>query len=168
MRKRLPDSTVEALIVLSVLTVAFAGAIAGITIWLVNYNGGTASAAVTQPAETTQPATTEAATTESATTEAATATDQPATTDAASGQGDAAAGKEVFATAGCGGCHTLADAGTNGNIGPNLDDAKPPYDLVVERVTHGKGAMPAFGDQGALDAQQIQDVAAYVSEATAG
>src|SRR5207302_2377466 len=31
-------------------------------------------------------------------------------------------GKQLF-TAKCGGCHTLADAGTTGTIGPNLDDA---------------------------------------------
>ena len=174
MRKRLRDSTVEALIVLSVLTVAGVAAIAGVTVWLVNYDGGTASAsatqpAETQPAETTGQATTEAPTTAEATTaEVTTNTEEQATTGAEGGEGDPAAGKEVFASAGCGSCHTLSDAGTNGNIGPNLDDAKPSYDLVVERVTHGQGAMPAFGDQGVLDAQQIQDVAAYVSQATAG
>jgi mono/diheme cytochrome c family protein len=75
--------------------------------------------------------------------------------------GDAAAGTTVFDSAGCGGCHTLADAGTNGTIGPNLDDAQPDYALVVERVTNGQGAMPSFKDQ--LTETQIQDVAAYVS-----
>ena len=30
-------------------------------------------------------------------------------------------GKAKFAA--CGGCHTLADAGTKGTVGPNLDDA---------------------------------------------
>jgi cytochrome c6 len=75
--------------------------------------------------------------------------------------GNATAGKQVFATAGCTGCHTLKDAGSNGTVGPNLDDAKPPDDLVVERVTNGKGAMPSF--KGQLSSKQIQDVAAYVS-----
>ena len=37
--------------------------------------------------------------------------------------GAATAGKAVFASAGCGGCHTLAAAGTSGNVGPNLDKA---------------------------------------------
>jgi len=83
-----------------------------------------------------------------------------ATTPAAGGKGDAAAGKIVFASAGCGGCHTLADAGSNGNVGPNLDQAKPSPDLVVTRVTNGQGNMPPFKE---LTAQQIQDVAAYVS-----
>ena len=74
---------------------------------------------------------------------------------------DVVAGKEVFATAGCEGCHTLADAGAKGNVGPNLDDAKPSLALVVDRVTNGKAAMPPF--KGQLTEQQINDVAAYVS-----
>jgi mono/diheme cytochrome c family protein len=79
--------------------------------------------------------------------------------------GDPAAGKQVFETAGCKGCHTLADAGATGTVGPNLDDAKPSYDLVVERVTNGKGPMPSF--KGQLSEQQIMDVAAYVSSVAA-
>ena len=64
-------------------------------------------------------------------------------------------------SAGCVGCHTLADAGATGTVGPNLDDAKPDEALVVERVSNGKGAMPPF--KGQLSDKQIQDVAAYVS-----
>ena len=52
--------------------------------------------------------------------------------------GDVAAGKEVFTTAGCASCHTLADAGTNGTVGPNLDEAKPSAALVKQRVTNGR------------------------------
>ena len=63
--------------------------------------------------------------------------------------------------AGCGGCHTLSAAGTNGSVGPNLDDASPSYDKVVERVTDGQGEMPSFKDD--LSAQEINDVAAFVS-----
>ncbi len=74
---------------------------------------------------------------------------------------DVVAGKEVFESAGCVGCHTLADAGATGTVGPNLDEAKPPADLVVTRVTNGMGAMPPF--KGQLSEKQIQDVAAYVS-----
>ena len=74
---------------------------------------------------------------------------------------DVVAGKEVFESAGCVGCHTLADAGATGNVGPNLDEAKPSADLVVTRVTNGMGAMPPF--KGQLSDKQIQDVAAYVS-----
>jgi cytochrome c553 len=82
-------------------------------------------------------------------------------------QGDPAAGKDIFVNvAGCGSCHTLADAGTSGAVGPNLDDAKPDHALVVDRVTNGAGVMPSF--QGTLSEQQIQDVAAYVVQATSG
>ena len=72
-----------------------------------------------------------------------------------------AAGRKVFAAAGCGGCHTLADAGSSGNVGPNLDEAKPDAARVAMRVTNGRGAMPPF--KGQLDATQIAAVAAYVS-----
>jgi sulfite dehydrogenase len=82
------------------------------------------------------------------------------------GEGDAAAGKQVFASEGCASCHTLADAGATGSVGPNLDDAKPPVDLVVDRVTNGSGVMPSFKDR--LSEQQIRDVATYVSTAAGG
>lgn len=75
--------------------------------------------------------------------------------------GDAAAGKKVFLSAGCTSCHTLADAGSTGTVGPNLDEAKPSAELVMERVTNGMGVMPSF--KGQLSEKQIQDVAAYVS-----
>ncbi len=88
-----------------------------------------------------------------------TPTETTGTETTPSGAGDAAAGKEVFVAQGCGSCHTLADAGASGSVGPNLDETKPSYDLVVDRVTNGKGAMPSFD----LEEQQIQDVAAYVS-----
>lgn len=89
-----------------------------------------------------------------------------AETGAAAPAGDPAAGKAVFESAGCASCHTLADAGATGAVGPNLDDAKPPYDLVVDRVTNGAGVMPAFAGQ--LSEQDIQNVAAYVVQATSG
>jgi cytochrome c6 len=72
-----------------------------------------------------------------------------------------AAGKRVFVSAACGGCHTLADAGSGGNVGPNLDQLKPSKDRVVKQVTNGGGVMPAF--KGQLTQQQIDAVAAYVS-----
>jgi mono/diheme cytochrome c family protein len=73
----------------------------------------------------------------------------------------AAQGKEVFQTAGCTSCHTLKDAGATGTVGPNLDQAKPPKSLVVDRVTNGKGVMPSF--KGQLTSAQIDAVATYVS-----
>ena len=110
------------------------------------------------PSHTTPAPTTPAPTTPAPTTPAPTT---PTNTTPAAEPGDAVAGKHVFLTAGCASCHTLADAGTNGTVGPNLDDKKPPYALVVDRVTSGKGVMPKFGGQ--LTDKQIQDVAKYVS-----
>jgi mono/diheme cytochrome c family protein len=88
---------------------------------------------------------------------------EPAPTEPAPGgaAGDPAEGKEVFLSAGCASCHTLSDAGASGTIGPSLDAAQPPPELVVDRVTNGAGAMPSFADS--LSEAQIQDVAAYVS-----
>ncbi len=78
---------------------------------------------------------------------------------------DPAAGSRVFSTAGCGGCHTVADAQATGRVGPNLDDSRPGEAFVVERVTNGKGtAMPAYA--GTLSEQEIRDLAAYVVAAT--
>lgn len=86
----------------------------------------------------------------------------PATTEAPPAGGSAEAGKAVFASAGCGSCHTLAAAGATATVGPNLDETQPSSDLVVERVTNGSGAMPSFKDS--LTEPQIEDVAAFVSE----
>ena len=80
--------------------------------------------------------------------------------------GDPTAGKTIFKTGPCAGCHTLADAGTTGTVGPNLDQAKPPLSRVVDRLLHGAGAMPSF--KGQLSDKQIADVAAYVVKATGG
>lgn len=94
-------------------------------------------------------------------------TGAPATTGgAAAAEGDPAAGKMVFESAGCASCHTLADAGATGTVGPNLDQVKPPYDLVVTMVTNGGAIMPSFKDT--LSEQDIKNVAAYVVQATSG
>ena len=113
--------------------------------------------------ETTATETTETETTETTETE----TTETETTEPGGLEGDPVAGKEIFlGTAGCGGCHTLADAGTSGTVGPNLDQSPASEELVVDRVTNGRGAMPPF--QGTLTEQQIADVAAYVSQAAGG
>lgn len=73
-------------------------------------------------------------------------------------------GKEVFAEAGCGGCHTLADAGAAGQTGPNLDILKPSAAQTGAMVAQGGGAMPSFS--GRLSSDQIKAVAQYVEQAT--
>ena len=83
------------------------------------------------------------------------------TTSGGGESGDATKGEALFASAGCGGCHTYSKAGSSGSIGPNLDDAAPSFDKVVTQVTNGGGPMPSFKDQ--LSEQDIRDVAAFVS-----
>jgi cytochrome c553 len=111
---------------------------------------------------TTETTTTE--TTESTSTETTTGETTTTTTETGGGapEGDPVAGKAIFTGAsGCTGCHTLADAGSTGNVGPNLDDAMPSFDLAYDRVTNGQGGMPSF--KTSLTDQQRADVAAYVS-----
>jgi mono/diheme cytochrome c family protein len=74
--------------------------------------------------------------------------------------GEAPDGEAIFAEAGCGGCHVLDAAGASGTVGPNLDESQPPKELVIERVTNGMGAMPAFKDS--YSPEQIEAVADYV------
>jgi uncharacterized membrane protein len=74
------------------------------------------------------------------------------------------AGRNVFLSAGCAGCHTLTDAGATGQVGPNLDAAQPTRALVLERVRNGKGTMPSFRSR--LSEDELQAVAAYVAAAS--
>jgi mono/diheme cytochrome c family protein len=94
-------------------------------------------------------------TTATETTTEETTTGEETTTDTST-----AAGKEVF-VANCGSCHTLADAGTSGNVGPNLDTVGLAADEVESQVRSGGGGMPAFEDQ--LSDEEITEVAAYVA-----
>jgi YVTN family beta-propeller protein len=73
----------------------------------------------------------------------------------------APSGKAVFASAGCGGCHTLAAAGASGQVGPNLDELKPDAAAVEAVVNSGSGVMPSF--KGKLSSEEIKAVAAFVS-----
>jgi cytochrome c6 len=81
-------------------------------------------------------------------------------------KGSATSGKTVFASAGCGSCHTLSAANSTGTIGPNLDSLKPDYRAVTAQVTNGGAQMPSF--KSSLKTQQIADVAAYVVTSTGG
>lgn len=77
-------------------------------------------------------------------------------------------GKRVFtelAEPRCGACHTLADAGTKGEVGPVLDTLKPSASRVATAVTNGIGVMPAFED---LTEEQVKAVALYVQTVTGG
>src|SRR4029453_8273979 len=73
-------------------------------------------------------------------------------------------GKAVFAEAGCGSCHTLADADATGTVGPNLDERRPSRARVATLVTNGSGVMPSFRDR--LTPEQSEEGAVYVSAVT--
>jgi len=83
--------------------------------------------------------------------------------------GDQSRGKTLFQQK-CGGCHTLADASSNGTVGPNLDDAfkgsrlQGYKDSTIEQVVRDQielatGQMPPNLVKGA----DADDVAAYVA-----
>tara|TARA_B100001057_G_scaffold188667_1_gene189488 strand:+ start:111 stop:440 length:330 start_codon:yes stop_codon:yes gene_type:complete len=74
-------------------------------------------------------------------------------------------GLEIFnESAGCAACHVLKAAGSEGNIGPNLDTVEGlSYESVMDIVTHGLGVMPAFGEDEILTKEQIDIVSFYVA-----
>jgi mono/diheme cytochrome c family protein len=69
--------------------------------------------------------------------------------------------KALF-TSNCAGCHTFAAAGTNGTVGPNLDQISPTADRIAEQIRNGGGGMPPF--EGQLTDEQIQALAKFVFE----
>ena len=103
-----------------------------------------------------------------------TVTEEPAAeqTPAAEGEtppaeteGDTAevAGQEQFVNT-CGGCHVLADAGTNGQVGPNLDELAPDVDTVLTAIQVGPGQMP----ENLLEGEEARQVAEYVAANAGG
>jgi mono/diheme cytochrome c family protein len=86
--------------------------------------------------------------------------------------GSAAAGRAVFTSAGCGGCHTFAPAGASGSVGPDLDEALQGKDPEFIRqsivdpnaeITQGfsAGVMPQnFGQE--LSPKQLDDLVAFL------
>jgi mono/diheme cytochrome c family protein len=53
-------------------------------------------------------------------------------------KGDPAAGKKLFASEGCSGCHTYGPAGSHGTIGPDLDK------LAQDAKQANKGSLAEF------------------------
>jgi mono/diheme cytochrome c family protein len=93
--------------------------------------------------------------------------------------GDAKAGATLYTAQGCGGCHRFKPAGSNGNVGPDLDKlaeyAKKANQGSLAEFTHEsianpgayieKGypnAMPNFG--ATLSDKQIADLVAYLTQ----
>jgi mono/diheme cytochrome c family protein len=78
-----------------------------------------------------------------------------------------ALGRQVFlekAQPQCGLCHTLSDAGTDGGVGPVLDDLRPSEEVVAQAVKNGIGPMRPYTE---LSDEEIAAVAYYVATVTA-
>jgi sulfite dehydrogenase len=78
-----------------------------------------------------------------------------------------ALGKQLFTRAAqppCALCHTLRDAGSQGAVGPVLDELRPDATRVANALRNGLGSMPAYKDS--LSQAQIQALALYVSRAS--
>jgi mono/diheme cytochrome c family protein len=95
-------------------------------------------------------------------------------------KGDPAAGKTIFASSGCAGCHTFKPAGATGKVGPDLDnlasDAQKAGQGSLDQYTassiknpsayvvpgYKAGVMPSYGSQ--LSDKQIADLTAYLTK----
>jgi cbb3-type cytochrome c oxidase subunit III len=66
----------------------------------------------------------------------------------------------------CGSCHAFADAGTDGTIGPNLDQSNVTLQEATRQIENGGGGMPAF--KGQLSEKQIRTLAEYVTKQRRG
>ena len=132
---------------LAVVGLLFVAALAGFLVGRGSADDDDSPAAA--ETQTTEETATEAATTEAATTEA-TETEG----------GEDADGAAVFASAGCGGCHTFGPANSNGTVGPNLNTIDLSKDEIEQQVRNGGGGMPPFGDS--LSDDEIDAVADYV------
>jgi len=119
---------------------------------------------VSSPTPTTPTPTTSTPTTPSGTPGGTTST--PGGTPVGTGSsslGDVNAGRQIFTSVGCTGCHTLAAAGSLGGV--DLDSLKPSLAVAIDNITNGNAeGMPAWAGQ--LTKTQIQNVAAFVYCAT--
>ncbi|MGE0063236.1 MAG: cytochrome c [Xanthobacteraceae bacterium] len=89
-----------------------------------------------------------------------------ATVAAQAAEPDKALGEKVFnelSEPQCKLCHTLAAAGAEGEVGPNLDELKPTEEKIRLAVERGVGNMPPFGE--VLSKEQVDAVVRYVADA---
>jgi cytochrome c2 len=103
-------------------------------------------------------------------------------TGASGGGADVAAGKDAFNANGCGACHTLAAAGSNGKVGPDLDKLKsyassankPLEDFIHESIVdpgayvekgYPNGVMPDFSK---LPGSTVDALVAFLAQSAKG
>ena len=106
-------------------------------------------------------------------------TTQPQPQQPQPASGDAAAGKQAFASNGCGSCHTFKPAGSSGTTGPDLDKlpdfaqkaGKPLPAFVHESIVDPnayveqgfpEGVMPSYDK---LSDKQVDDLVAFLTQA---
>ena len=130
---------------------------------------GEAAGETTETTGTTETQTTPTETTQTQTTPTETSPSAPPPSPPA---GNAAAGKAVFDANGCGSCHTFSPAGSNGTVGPDLDNALKGKDaaFIHESIVdpnkviasgYNAGIMPqTFGQQ--LSPKQLDDLVAFL------
>jgi mono/diheme cytochrome c family protein len=98
---------------------------------------------------------------------------EPAPTTTGGASGSVEAGRTLFRVSGCGGCHTVADAGTSGTTGPNLDETLAGKDAayveqgIVEPDAeiaegYGPGVMPQTYEQ-QFSPEQIDDLVTFLT-----
>jgi cbb3-type cytochrome c oxidase subunit III len=68
---------------------------------------------------------------------------------ATAGLEGATGGRQIFVAAGCGSCHAFSDAGTKGNVGPNLDE------LASTAGEQGQGSPEEYTQQSILDPDAV-------------
>ena len=106
---------------IKVLVAALVGTIVGIVVMVVVIAiSGTDTSGASSEGLGTLPLSTYST---SASTPPSTSTPSGSNGGSSGGGGDATAGKAVWVAQGCGSCHTLAAAGSSGNVGPDLDTA---------------------------------------------
>jgi mono/diheme cytochrome c family protein len=104
---------------------------------------------------------------------------QQTTPSAALPKGDPAAGKRLFTSLGCSGCHTYGPAGSHGTIGPDLDKL-PQYAQKANQGTLEQFTQTSITDPGAyvesgyqnvmpttfanLPKQQLADLVAFLTQ----
>jgi mono/diheme cytochrome c family protein len=158
MRLRPALFALPVLLIAFLATGCFSSRTAGTVSTPITVQSGTTETEVNPSAAATSTA---APTTSTASTTTATSSTGTSTNGGGANGGSAAypaSAKATFTTT-CGGCHTLADAGTHGNVGPNLDGLKPDEATVAHQIMNGGGAMPA----GLLKGAALTGVAQYVS-----
>jgi cytochrome c oxidase subunit II len=106
------------------------------------------------------------------------ADEEDSPTEGGAGEGGGGDGGGVFTAAGCGACHTLADAGTQATVGPNLDDTLEGKDEAYIRegiIDPDATLAEGFEDQGGimppnfgttLDEGEVDALVQYLAEVT--